>query len=102
MTLRDLAGAVHVHSDLSDGSSSVWEIVNAARFAGLDFVVLTDHDDVDYAGLAGADQSIEGLASGLAVGGAKAFLGVQRPGEGRLGRPATHPQLPGDGEQDFL
>ncbi len=46
--MRDLAGAIHVHSDLSDGSSPVWEIVEAARFAGLDFVVLTDHDTESY------------------------------------------------------
>ena len=48
MSLRDLAGAVHVHSTLSDGSSPVWEIVDAARLAGLDFVVLTDHETESY------------------------------------------------------
>ncbi len=42
--MLDLAGAIHVHSTLSDGSSPVWEIVEAARFAGLDYLVLTDHD----------------------------------------------------------
>lgn len=46
--MRDLAGAIHVHSNLSDGASPVREIVEAARFAGLDFVVLTDHDTESY------------------------------------------------------
>jgi len=38
-------GAYHVHSTGSDGRSSVEEIARAARRAGLDFVVLTDHND---------------------------------------------------------
>ena len=38
-------GAFHVHSDRSDGSGSVTEIAEAARQAGLDFVILTDHGD---------------------------------------------------------
>lgn len=36
-------GAIHVHSELSDGSGTVEEIAAAAAAAGLDFVVLTDH-----------------------------------------------------------
>ena len=38
-------GAFHVHSDRSDGSGSFNEIAEAARRAGLDFVILTDHGD---------------------------------------------------------
>lgn len=38
-------GAFHVHSDRSDGSGSVTNIAEAARRAGLDFVILTDHGD---------------------------------------------------------
>ena len=38
-------GALHVHSVRSDGSGTVPEIAAAARRAGLDFVVLTDHGD---------------------------------------------------------
>ena len=38
-------GAVHIHSTYSDGSGSPAEIAAAARRAGLDFVVLTDHGD---------------------------------------------------------
>jgi len=39
-------GALHVHSRYSDGSGTVQEILQAARTAGLDFVVLTDHDSL--------------------------------------------------------
>ena len=38
-------GSFHVHSVRSDGSGTVAEIAAAARRAGLDFVVLTDHGD---------------------------------------------------------
>ncbi len=44
-TVHVVKGAVHVHSDRSDGSGSVAEVALAARRAGLDFVVLTDHGD---------------------------------------------------------
>jgi hypothetical protein len=37
-------GAIHVHSCYSDGSGTVREITAGARRAGLDFVVMTDHD----------------------------------------------------------
>ena len=43
-------GAVHVHSDRSDGAGSVSEIAAAAHDAGLDFVVMTDHRDLDSIG----------------------------------------------------
>lgn len=39
-----VAGAYHVHSTESDGRGSVWEIAQAAKHAGLSFVVLTDHN----------------------------------------------------------
>lgn len=38
-------GAYHVHSTESDGTASVAGIAEAARIAGLDFVILTDHGD---------------------------------------------------------
>jgi len=37
-------GALHVHSRYSDGTAAVGDILEAARSAGLDHVVLTDHD----------------------------------------------------------
>ncbi|MBM4032849.1 MAG: hypothetical protein FJ291_13825 [Planctomycetes bacterium] len=41
--MHDLKGCIHVHSTYSDGHASVPEIIQAAREAGLDFLVLTDH-----------------------------------------------------------
>jgi hypothetical protein len=39
-----LRGAYHVHTTASDGRGSLPEVVQAARDAGLDFVVVTDHN----------------------------------------------------------
>lgn len=39
-----MVGAFHVHSTYSDGTGDVLHILDAARSAGVDFVVLTDHD----------------------------------------------------------
>lgn len=44
LAVRELVGAVHIHSTYSDGSGTVGEIARAARGARLDFVLLTDHD----------------------------------------------------------
>ena len=38
-------GAMHVHTERSDGTGTVQEVAAAARRAGLQFVVLTDHGD---------------------------------------------------------
>lgn len=40
----EVRGILHVHSNHSDGSGSVSEIVGAAQRAGVDFLVLTDHN----------------------------------------------------------
>ena len=40
----ECVGALHVHTRYSDGTASVEEIVEAARRAHVDFVVLSDHD----------------------------------------------------------
>ena len=42
--LHDLACVVHLHSDYSDGTASIPELMEAARVAGCDVVLLTDHD----------------------------------------------------------
>jgi len=42
--MREYVGALHVHSCYSDGSGTYREISAAARAAGLDYVVVTDHD----------------------------------------------------------
>ena len=44
MTWLERVGVLHVHSRYSDGSASIPEILDAARTAALDFVVLSDHD----------------------------------------------------------
>ncbi len=51
----DLAGVIHCHSTHSDGTGTVAQIAAAARRAGLDYVLLTDHDT-----LAAADRGEEG------------------------------------------
>lgn len=41
----ELRGAIHVHTNRSDGTGSVEDVAAAAARAGLDFVVFTDHGD---------------------------------------------------------
>jgi hypothetical protein len=41
---RELRGAWHVHTTRSDGRGSPTDVARAARAAGLDFLVLTDHN----------------------------------------------------------
>lgn len=42
---RTIAGAIHVHSQRSDGAGTRAAIADAARRAGLRFVIITDHGD---------------------------------------------------------
>ena len=42
---RTIRGSLHVHTIRSDGTGSVEDVAEAARRAGLQFVVLTDHGD---------------------------------------------------------
>ncbi|HUX15651.1 MAG TPA: PHP domain-containing protein, partial [Phycisphaerae bacterium] len=42
--MHEYVGAFHVHSCYSDGSGTYQEIASAAARAGLDFVVMSDHD----------------------------------------------------------
>ncbi|MBI4532020.1 MAG: PHP domain-containing protein [Candidatus Latescibacteria bacterium] len=55
-------GAIHIHSTYSDGSGEVNEIVEAARNAGLDFIILTDHNT-----LKAKELGWEGWRNGLLV-----------------------------------
>lgn len=41
------AGVVHVHTTLSDGGGTPEEVVRAARATGLDFLGITDHNNLD-------------------------------------------------------
>jgi hypothetical protein len=43
-SLHEYVGAIHLHSCYSDGSGTLREISAAAAMAGIDYVVLTDHD----------------------------------------------------------
>src|SRR5918999_3281565 len=45
--MHDLACVVHLHSTYSDGTGTVPEIARAARRAGADVVLLTDHDTLE-------------------------------------------------------
>jgi hypothetical protein len=42
---RVVRGSLHVHTVRSDGAGTVDDVARAARAAGLDFVVVTDHGD---------------------------------------------------------
>jgi hypothetical protein len=42
-----VSGVVHVHTTLSDGAATPDEVIAAARAAGLKFVVITDHNNLD-------------------------------------------------------
>jgi hypothetical protein len=44
-TRLELRGAIHVHTNRSDGTGTVAEVAAAAARAGLHFVVFTDHGD---------------------------------------------------------
>jgi len=39
-------GVVHVHTTFSDGEGTIEEVIAAARGTGLDFLVITDHNDL--------------------------------------------------------
>jgi len=42
-----LSGVIHVHSNFSDGGGTPEEIAKSANDAGLDFVILTDHNNYE-------------------------------------------------------
>jgi hypothetical protein len=45
--LTRLTGVVHVHTTASDGAGTPEEVIAAAGRAGLDFLVITDHNNLD-------------------------------------------------------
>ncbi len=51
-------GAIHIHSTFSDGTGDILEIVSAAKKAGLSWIVVTDHNNLDIQ---------EGIYSGIYV-----------------------------------
>jgi len=42
--MREYVGAIHLHTCYSDGSGTLRDVTAGARRAGIDFVVVTDHD----------------------------------------------------------
>ena len=42
----EYVGALHIHSHCSDGSGSLKRIIRAAKRSGLDFVVISDHNNM--------------------------------------------------------
>lgn len=80
---RWMRGAYHVHTTRSDGRGSVEEVARAAKAAGLDFVVLTDHNDFGQREPAYVDGVlvVPGVELSTAHGHLAAF-GMERPLEG--------------------
>ncbi len=42
--LKDYKGACHLHTEYSDGSIPVSDVIKSAQDAGLDFTILSDHN----------------------------------------------------------
>ena len=61
--LHDLACVVHLHSDYSDGTASIPELMESAREAECDVVLLTDHDT-----LGARDDGLEGWHGPVLLG----------------------------------
>ena len=40
-------GVIHIHTIHSDGTGNIAQIVKSAKRAGLDYVIITDHDNMD-------------------------------------------------------
>jgi hypothetical protein len=40
-------GAIHIHTNYSDGSGTIPDIAHAAQHAGLEWIIITDHDTLD-------------------------------------------------------
>ena len=56
--LARAAGVVHVHTTLSDGGGPPEEVIAAARAAGLQFVAITDHNNLDAKPLEGYREGV--------------------------------------------
>ncbi len=39
-------GAIHIHTTHSDGTSTIKEIAKAAKKAGLEWIIITDHNNL--------------------------------------------------------
>lgn len=45
--LNNYSGAVHIHSKFSDGTGDIGTITKAAKKAGLDWIIITDHNSLE-------------------------------------------------------
>ncbi len=82
-TLEELKGAIHVHSNLSDGRLPPEKIAESAKKSGLDFVVLTDHGNpnlnvIEKEGMINGVSIISGSELSLFEGSLLA-VGVEKP-----------------------
>ncbi len=62
MDQHEYTGHLHIHSVFSDGSAAVPEIAADAARAGLDFIVITDHNTLE-----GLNRGLEGRHEGVLV-----------------------------------
>ena len=65
------SGVVHVHTTLSDGGGTPEDVIAAARRNDLDFVAITDHNNLDafpYAGYHGETLPLVGSELSTTVG----------------------------------
>lgn len=60
--LTEQAGALHVHTVKSNGAGTLAEVVSAAERAGLQFLIITDHETRGY-----ADEGAEGWQQSILV-----------------------------------
>ncbi len=58
----EYVGALHIHSTYSDGTGTISEIAIAAEEAGLDYIIITDHNT-----LRGKQEGYEGFYNKVAV-----------------------------------
>jgi DNA polymerase (family X) len=84
ITVADLRGDLHCHTDASDGTASVQEMAVAARAAGYEYLAITDHsasfgfgNEVSPARLAEHVQRIRELSRTEAVGGLTLLAGSE-------------------------
>ncbi len=60
--MYEYIGNIHIHSKYSDGSKSIKEIAAVAKTTGLDFIIITDHFNLD-----GLHNNEEGYIHGVLV-----------------------------------
>ncbi|HQQ86120.1 MAG TPA: PHP domain-containing protein, partial [Candidatus Marinimicrobia bacterium] len=61
-TLNEYIGCIHIHTVYSDGSGTYEEVIRAAQEAGLDYIMVSDHQT-----LRGRDEGYAGWHANLFV-----------------------------------